>query len=298
MRPDGKLRLGWWSLAVSLLVLGLKYLAWRVSGSAALLSDAIETIINVAAAIGALWALTVASRPPDENHNYGHEKAEYLSAVMEGVLVILTAIGIAVVAWQDWWTPTPLLAPWRGVALNALGGLVNLGWGLALVRAGRQRRSPALTANGRHVISDVWTTVALVIGVSLIPITGYLRLDAIISGLVAVNVLRVGFEMTRRSIAGLMDEAPGSEMMQAARAVISETAEGALEAHDLRFRSAGSISFIDFHLVVPGEMRVQDAHVICDRIEHALRRHFGRAVIHIHVEPEDKAKQTGVPVVP
>ncbi len=182
LKGPEKIVFGWMSLLVSLIALALKYIAWHVSGSSALLSDALETIINVAAAIGALWALTVSERPADHNHTYGHEKAEYLSAVTEAVLVVLTAIGIAWVAWKSWLTPNTEIAPWSGIVFNALGGVVNLVWGLILVRQGTLRRSPALTANGRHVISDVWTTVLLVIGIALIPLTGYARLDALLSG--------------------------------------------------------------------------------------------------------------------
>lgn len=297
LKQPEKTFFGWLSLLVSLVALALKYCAWRVSGSAALLSDALETIINVVAALGALWALKVAERPADDNHTYGHDKAEYLSAVTEAVLVVLTAIGIAWVAWQSWLAPNHDLAPWCGIVFNALGGVVNLVWGLVLVRQGRMRRSPALAANGRHVISDVWTTVVLVIGIAFIPLTGFVRLDAILSGLVALNVLRVGFDMMKQSIAGLMDEAPDSETLQMIRAVISENASGALEAHDIRVRTAGSVSFIEFHLVVPGAMTVTASHDICDRLEHALRRQVGRALIHIHVEPEEKAKHTGIPVL-
>ncbi|GAB6855151.1 cation diffusion facilitator family transporter [Asaia astilbis] len=297
LKGPEKIVFGWMSLLVSLIALALKYIAWHVSGSSALLSDALETIINVAAAIGALWALTVSERPADHNHTYGHEKAEYLSAVTEAVLVVLTAIGIAWVAWKSWLTPNTEIAPWSGIVFNALGGVVNLVWGLILVRQGTLRRSPALTANGRHVISDVWTTVLLVIGIALIPLTGYARLDALLSGLVAINVLRVGFDMMKHSIAGLMDEAPDSDTLQMIRAVISENATGAIEAHDIRVRTAGSLSFIEFHLVVPGAMSVSNSHEICDKVEHALRRHIGRAIIHIHVEPEEKAKQTGIPVL-
>ncbi|MCQ9154117.1 cation diffusion facilitator family transporter [Acidomonas methanolica] len=295
---SSKNRFGLASLAVAVIAFALKYLAWRVSGSDALLSDAMETVINIAAAIGALWALSFADRPPDENHTYGHGKAEYLSAVMEGVLVILTAIGIADIAWRAWHDPHPLRAPWLGIAFNAAAGGVNLVWGLTLRRAGRRHRSPALSASGTHVLSDVWTTVALVTGVALIPLTGWERLDSVLSALVAFNVLRMGFGMTRQSIGGLMDEAPDAETVELVRAVIAETAEGAIEAHDLRFRRAADTSFIEFHLVVPGAMTVQDAHTICDRVEHALRRQLGRALIHIHVEPEEKAKHSGVLVLP
>jgi len=297
MTRTSKTTLAWLSLLVSIVALGLKYLAWKASGSQALFSDAIETIINVVAALGALWALNVASRPADENHTYGHDKAEYLSAVVEGVLVTLTALAIFVVAWRAWQHPSHDLAPWKGLAINFAAGLLNLAWAIVLTRAGRAQRSPALIASGKHVLSDVWTTAGLVAGIALIPLTGYAQIDAILSALIALNVLRAGFEMMQRSISGLMDEAPDSETLQQIRSVIAMEAEGAIEAHDLRARTVGATSFIEFHLVVPGAMTVEAAHEICDRIETSLRARIGRSLIHIHVEPEEKAKHHGILVL-
>lgn len=285
------------SIVMSVVVLAVKYAAWLVSGSDALLSDAIETILNVIAAIGTLWALTVASRPADDNHPYGHGKAEYLSAVIEGVLVVLTAVGILFIAVHDWMHPEPVNAPFRGVALNALAGLINLIWGRFLIMSGRRQSSQALEAAGEHVQSDVWATVALVIGVSLIPLLKWDRLDAVLSALVALNVMRAGFSMMRHSLSGLMDEAPAPERMDEIRELIGKSGAGALEAHDFRIRKVGALYFVEFHLVVPSDMTVHDAHEICDRIEAAIRTELGRASIHIHVEPENKAKHSGALVL-
>jgi len=289
--------IAWASLGVSIAALGLKYAAFAVSGSRALYSDALETVINVVAALGALWALRIASEPPDENHPYGHDKAEYLSAVAEGVLVILTAIGIFAVALRAWRHPAAHLEPWRGLAINLAAGVLNLAWALYLARAARLHRSPALQASSRHIMSDVWTTGGLVLGVALIPLTGFIQIDAILSALIALNVLRNGTLMMQQSISGLMDEAPDSQTLQQIRDVIGRHATGALEAHDLRARTVGRTSFIEFHLVVPGRMSVSDAHEICDRVETALRAQVGRALIHIHIEPEEKAKHHGVVVL-
>jgi len=292
-----KTTLAWGSLGISLLVLGLKYLAWHVTGSIALLSDAVETIINVVAAIMGLWALKVASRPADENHTYGHHKAEYLSAVAEGVMVVITALIIADEAFQAWMNPRVPDAPWMGIGLNACGGAINLAWAMLVIRAGRSQKSPALTAAGEHILSDVWTTVGLVAGLSLIPFTGWVHLDATLSAIIAINVLRVGYGVISASVSGLMDAAPDARTQTEIRTIIAASADGAIEAHDLRVRIVGAMAFIEFHLVVPGCMTVEESHAICDRIEAALRRDIGNALIHIHVEPDRKAKHRGVIVL-
>lgn len=282
------------SLAVSLVALALKYAAWASSGSIALYSDAIETIINVVSALGGLWALSIAERPADQNHTYGHYKAEYLSAVAEGTLVLLTAFVIAHEAWEGWHHPHPTLAPYTGIVLNGAATGLNLLWGLTMVRAGRNRRSPALIAGGQHVLSDVWTGAGLIVGMLLIPLTGWTRLDVVLAGLIALNVLRVGWEVMRDSIAGLMDQAPEPTTLDEIRDVIADNGRGAIEAHDIRTRIAGSTTFLDFHLVVPGTMSVLEAHDICDRIEHALRQKMGNTLVHIHVEPDNLAKHEGI----
>ncbi|WP_308720164.1 cation diffusion facilitator family transporter [Komagataeibacter xylinus] len=297
-RTDPKIRAAWCSVVVSLIALGMKYAAWRVTDSIALYSDAIETIINVVSAVAGLWALRVASLPPDHNHTYGHYKAEYLSAVAEGVLVVITAITIAHEAWIGFQHMHAPQDSWRGIALNGGAGVLNLVWGLFLLRLGRARHSPALVASGHHVLSDVWTSAVLITGFVLIPLTGFLWLDPLLAALIAVNVLRTGWEMMRTSIAGLMDEAPNSETLGEIRSIISHTATGAMEAHDIRARIVGAMTFIEFHLVVPGAMSVEEAHHICDRVEDGLRAGLGDALINIHVEPERKAKHTGVLVLP
>ncbi|GBQ42235.1 cation diffusion facilitator family transporter [Komagataeibacter europaeus] len=293
-----KIRAAWCSVVVSIIALGMKYAAWRVTGSIALYSDAIETIINVVSAVAGLWALRVASLPPDHNHTYGHYKAEYLSAVAEGVLVVITAITIAHEAWIGFMHMHPPEDSLLGISLNGGAGLLNLGWGLFLMRMGRAHHSPALVASGHHVLSDVWTSAVLIGGFILIPLTGWLWLDPLLAALISLNVLRTGWDMMRTSIAWLMDEAPDSGTLAEIRSIISHTATGAMEAHDIRARIVGAMTFIEFHLVVPGTMSVEDAHHICDRIENGLRAGLGDALINIHVEPERKAKHTGVLVLP
>ncbi|MFT9399022.1 MAG: cation diffusion facilitator family transporter [Acetobacter sp.] len=282
------------SLLVSLVALGLKYAAWVSSGSIALYSDAIETIINVVSALGGLWALSVAERPADHNHTYGHYKAEYLSAVAEGALVLVTAFVIAREAVEGWLHPHPTLAPYMGIALNGAATALNLLWGLTMLQAGRARRSPALVAGGQHVLSDVWTGAGLVVGMVLIPLTGWARLDAVLAGLIALNVLRVGWGVMRDSIAGLMDQAPDAETIDQIRDIIADNGRGAIEAHDIRTRIVGAMTFLDFHLIVPGAMTVTEAHDICDRIEHGLHRQMGNTLVHIHVEPDNMAKHEGI----
>ena len=291
------LMVAWSSLGISIVVLGMKAVAYRLTGSVALYSDALETVINVVAAMGALVALWFSEQPADANHPYGHNKAEYLSAVVEGALVLVTALAIGREAWLGWENPHAPETPFLGIALNGAAGVVNLIWALVLIRRGRAWKSPALVAGGRHVMTDVWTTGAVLAGFALVPITGWLRLDPLVAALVALNILWTGYGMLRESVGGLMDEVSDPDAVAELRRAISEHADGAIEAHDVRTRTAGSVTFIEFHLVVPGRMAVEDAHAICDRIEHALREWAGQAVINIHVEPERKAKQTGVRVV-
>jgi len=176
-------------------------------------------------------------------------------------------------------------------------GAINLVWALVLIRGGRTWKSPALVAGGKHVMTDVWTTAAVLVGFALVPITGWLRLDPLVAALVALNILWTGYGMLRESVGGLMDEVADPDALADLRRVISEHADGAIEAHDVRTRTAGSVTFVEFHLIVPGRMTVEDSHVICDRIEHAIRDRAGTTVINIHVEPEQKAKHKGVPVL-
>ncbi|MCQ8241831.1 cation diffusion facilitator family transporter [Rhizosaccharibacter radicis] len=285
------------SLGISLLVLATKMAAYVLTGSVALFSDAIETIINVAAAVAALLALWYSARPADANHPYGHGKAEYFSAVLEGGLVLATAVLIAEEAWRAWEHPRMPDLPLLGIGLNAAGGAINLVWSLVLRRIGRARRSPALLAGSRHVMTDVWTSVGVIAGVSLVPVTGWARLDPLVAALVAVNIVWTGYKVLRESVGGLMDEITDPEAVSNVRAIISRHAIGAIEAHDVRTRMAGRMIFVEFHLVVPARMTVEAAHEICDQVEQGIRTEYGEAVINIHVEPEGKAKHQGVLVL-
>jgi cation diffusion facilitator family transporter len=287
----------WGSLGISVIVLAMKAGAYWLTGSVALYSDALETVINVVAAIGALIALWFSAQPADANHPYGHQKAEYLSAVVEGGLVLATAIVIARSAWIGLQNLKAPDEPFVGIALNAAAGCINLVWALVLMRKGQAWKSPALVAGGKHIMTDVWTTGAVLVGFALVPLTGWLWLDPAVAALVAVNILWTGYAMLRESVGGLMDEVADPKAVAELRRIISLNAEGAIEAHDVRTRRAGNVTFVELHLVVPGLMAVQDSHTICDRIEAALREELGQAIINIHVEPEVKAKHAGIVVV-
>lgn len=284
------LRVAWASLLISLIVLGMKTAAYWLTGSVALYSDAIETVINVVTAATALLALWYSARPADTNHPYGHYKAEYLSAVVEGMLVLATSVMICSAAWDGWQQPPVLHAPLLGIGVNAAAGMVNLLWALVLLREGRISKSPALVAGGRHVMTDVWTTGAVLTGFGLVPLTGWTWLDPLVAIFIALNILRSGYGLLRQSVGGLMDEVTNLGEADAVRRAIVRGGQGAIEAHDVRMRVAGRMTFVDFHLVVPGGFTVDAAHTVCDRIEQSIREAVGEAVISIHVEPAHKTK--------
>jgi cation diffusion facilitator family transporter len=285
------------SAGIGLAVTGLKFYAAWITGSLALYSDALESIINVVAAIGAFVALRVAARPADDDHPYGHHKAEFFSAVIEGALIVVAALMILRESYFGLLAPKALDAPTLGLAINACASIINAGWAWALMRWGRRWRSPALIADARHVFADVVTSCGVLVGVGAVLATGYPVLDPVVAGLVALHILWSGFCMVRESVDGLMDRAAPVELVTEIRALISKHGEGALEAHDVRTRSAGQATFIDFHLVVPGTMTVEDSHAICDRLEGALETKIPGAVVTIHVEPGAEAKAHGVPVL-
>jgi cation diffusion facilitator family transporter len=285
------------SIAVGLLVLGMKYAAYHLTGSVALLSDAIESIVNVVTAIVVLLATTLSAKPADDDHPYGHHKAEYFSAVLEGVLIVLAAILILREAYQSYLTPRLVEAPWVGLLLNAAASVINAGWAWVLIRQGRIHRSPALAADGRHLLSDVYSSIGVLGGVGVAALSGIAILDPILAALVALNILWAGWGLMKESLSGLMDEAIPPAMLASIKQTISAHADGAIEAHDLRTRRAGSMTFIDFHLVVAGSTTVSAAHDICDKLETAIRQEIGEALITIHVEPDDKAKHSGIVVL-
>lgn len=295
MSPTLKIATG--SIIVGMIVLALKTLAWWLTGSVALMSDALESTVNVATAIAALIAIRIAAKPADHSHPYGHQKAEFFSAVLEGVMIIVAALLILRESYHGLMNPRMLDAPTEGLLINAGASVLNAIWCGVLIRQGRRLKSPALVADGHHLLSDVVTSVGVIIGVALAVATGWPILDPLLAGVVALNILWSGWKVMATSLSGLMDEAVPDATLAAIREIISDRATGAIEAHDLRTRHAGSATFIDFHLVVDGETTVTRAHEICDRIEASIKAKLPEAQITIHVEPEHKAKHSGVLVL-
>lgn len=285
------------NIAVGVAVLALKYLAYHLTGSVALLSDAIESIVNVLTAIAALIAIRFAAQPADKDHPYGHHKAEYVSAVVEGVLIVIAALAILRAAWDAYQIPRMIEAPWLGLAVNGAATVINLAWAMALIRQGRRHRSPALAADGRHLMTDVVSSVGVLAGLVIAVYSGIRILDPLLAVAVALNILWAGWKLMKESAGGLLDEALPEETLARIRAAISANADGAIEAHDLRTRHAGPMTFVEFHLVVKGSMSVTDAHEICDRLERAIKAEVHDALISIHVEPDDKAKHSGIVVL-
>lgn len=297
MRMTQTSRIALINVGLSILVLGLKYLAFMMTGSVALYSDALESIVNVATSVAALLALRVSAKPADAAHPYGYAKAEYFSAVIVGVLIVVAALSIFREVYSGWLDPQPFDASPQGLAVNAAAGVINAIWCVVLLRTGRKARSPALIADGQHLFTDVISSAGVLLGVIIAAMSGWERLDLILAGLVAVNILWSGWKVLKESVGGLLDQAVPIETLTRIRQLIAAEASGAIEAHDLRTRQAGRMTFIDFHLVVPGEMPVSEAHAICDRIEDALEAEVADIFVNIHVEPEAKAKQHGIPVL-
>jgi cation diffusion facilitator family transporter len=289
------MRLAIGSVVVGLLVMALKALAWALTGSLALMSDALESVVNLATALAVIVALKVARRPADDNHPFGHHKAEFFSAVLEGVLIVIAALFILREAYDGFQAPRAMEEPFLGMAINMAAGGINALWAFALIRNGRRYRSPALVADGKHLMTDVVSSVGVLIGVGLALATGWLWLDPAMAVLVAFNILWSGSMVIKASLSGLMDEAVSDKELATIRRVIAAAAsdDAALEAHDLRTRHAGPVTFIEFHLVMPGETTVEAAHDLCDRIEAALMAALPGARVTIHVEPEHKAKHSG-----
>ncbi len=283
-------RLAFWSIVVALVVLALKFAAWYITGSVALYSDALESIVNVIASAAALWAIQVSYKPADQDHPFGHHKAEYFSAVLEGVLIVVAALLILNEVWSSWQAKAPLEQPWTGLAINGVATVINAVWAWLLIRVGRAEKSPALVADGSHIMTDVVTSIGVFIGLVGAVLTGWRILDPALAVIVALNILWQGWHVIGSSMNGLMDRAVDTQEHMRIRDLISSNCKGALEVHDLKTRIAGRATFIEFHLVVDAGMTVGDSHVICDRIEDALKAEIHSVRVTIHVEPDDEAK--------
>lgn len=288
-------RIAFWGIPLSLLVMGLKLVAWHVTGSVALLSDGLESTVNVVAAVVAWMVVGYAVKPADHDHPFGHYKAEYISAVVEGVLIVVAALMIVSEAVPYLFRPTLPEAPVLGLAINAGAAAINALWAGVLIRAGRAHRSPALTADGRHIWSDVVTSAGVLIGLVLAIVTGYAILDPLMAIFVAINILYQGWKVISHSVGGLMDQAVEPADEEVIMTAIAKHGYGALNVHHFRSRRAGQAAFIAFDMVVPASMTVRQAHAICDRLEDAIQEVHPGAQCIIHVEPEGE-KAHGVRV--
>jgi cation diffusion facilitator family transporter len=296
-------KFAWLSIAAAVITISLKMLAFKVTGSVGLLSDAAESVVNLVAAIVALVALRVAALPADHNHHFGHGKAEYFSAWIEGLMIFVAAAVIVVTAVQRLIHPQPLEQVGIGLAIVAVATLVNLAVGLLLIRVGKEHRSITLEADGRHLMTDVWTSVGVIIGVSMVALTGWLRLDPLIALAVGVNILYTGSRLVMRSTAGLMDHALPAADHDAIVAVLQRFTSEDVHFHALKTREAGHARFVSVHVLVPGAWTVQQGHDLLEDLEAALCDALPDTDVHTHLEPvEDerayKDSHLGVPIPP
>jgi cation diffusion facilitator family transporter len=278
-------RFAWLSIAAALATIALKATAYFVTGSVGLLSDALESVVNLAGALMALAMLMVAARPPDEMHAYGYSKAEYFSCGVEGALILLAAASIVWTAIPRLITPRPLEQVGAGIAVSVLAAALNFAVARRLLLAGKQFRSITLEADAHHLMTDVWTSAGIVVGIGVVVVTGWTRLDPIIALAVAVNILWTGVQLLRRSVLGLLDATLPPAEQDAIKRVLSGYTRDGIHYHALRTRYAGARSFISFHVLVPGDWAVQRGHDLLERVERDIRAAIPGATVFTHLEP-------------
>jgi cation diffusion facilitator family transporter len=300
-------RFAWLSIAVALLTIGLKTIAYLITNSVGLLSDALESIVNLVGALMALGMLTIAARPADESHTYGHSKAEYFSSGVEGTLILVAAISIAYTAIQRLITPKPLEQVGIGIIVSVVASLANLGVALILRRAGKQYNSISLTSNSHHLMTDVWTSGGVLLGVGAVAISGWQVLDPVIAILVALNIVWTGVGILRKSVSGLMDGSLSKEYIDIIQGVLDGQKETEVKFHAIRTRQSGSLKVISMHVLVPGSWTVNRGHQLVTRIENELHQAIEDSEIFTHLESladpdsfdEVPVKSTGsAPVLP
>ncbi|HEY6822638.1 MAG TPA: cation diffusion facilitator family transporter [Burkholderiales bacterium] len=279
-------RYAWMSIAAALVTIGLKMLAWRLTGSVGLLSDALESLVNLAAALLALSMLRLAAAPPDEQHHYGFSKAEYFSAGIEGALIVLAAAGILATALPRLIQPRPIDAPLLGLGITAAATAINFGAALILISAGKKHDSITLDADGKHLMTDVWTSLGVIAGVGLVYATGWLLLDPLVALAVGVHIVWTGLGLMRRSVAGLLDAAiPRDDQTEIDKLFSEYSKRYGVSFHALRTRQAGVRRFVTFHLLVPDAWTVKQAHQLSEEIESRIRSMVPQASLLTHIEP-------------
>ena len=288
----------WISLATSIVVIALKFAAYHFTGSVGLLSDAVESVVNIVAALIALAVLTYAAAKPDREHNFGHEKAEYFSSGIEGALIFVAAGGIIWTAVPRLMNPQPLDQVWLGLALSIVASLANAACAWIMMRAARAHRSITLEADARHLMTDVWTTVGVFVGVLLVQATGWLRLDPLIALAVALQILRTGAQLMSRSFDGLMDRAVPDADRAAIVDVLETLRHEGGDYHALRTRIAGAKSYVDVHVLLPGSMSVQAGHDLCERLEKEIQAKLPHVEVLTHLEPLEDPRSWDDPEKP
>ncbi len=277
----------WLSIFAAVVTIALKGTAYYLTGSVGLLSDAMESVVNLVAAVVALVALTIASAPPDENHAYGHSKAEYFSSGFEGALILLAAGSIAWAAIPRLVSPQPLEQIWIGLSISALAAVLNLGVSRILLRAGRNYRSITLEANAHHLMTDVWTSAGVIVGVGAVVLTGWERLDPVIALLVAANILWTGAQLLRRSALGLLDTAIPIPEQDAIMQVLDQYRMRGIQYHELRTRQAGARKFMSVHILVPGDWTVHRGHQLLEQLESDIQAALPGIQVLTHLEPRE-----------
>ena len=283
-------RYGWLAVATALATIALKAGAWLVTGSVGLLADAAESIVNLVAAVVALIALKIAVKPADANHNFGHTKAEYFSAAVEGVMIFIAAISIGLFAVQRLLVPQPLEGVGIGLAISVVASVLNGAVALLLIRAGRRHHSIALKADGKHLMTDVWTSAGVLAGIVLVWLTGWDWLDPVIAIAVGVNILFAGYALVQESTAGLMDVSLPEEDNERLRAILSSRAGAEVGFHLMRTRVSGTRQFMEFHLLVPDEWSVKQGHDFLEDLSDEIVSEFPRMTVTGHIEPINDAR--------
>ena len=275
------------SVVAAVVTFVLKLFAWRLTGSIGLLSDALESVVNLAAAFVALGSLAVAARPADDEHAFGHSKAEYFAAGTEGALILVAAVAIGWSAVERFFSPHALSAPVAGLAISAVASCVNFVVARVLLRVGRKRNSIALEADAKHLLTDVWTSVAVIPAVALVALTGWLWLDPLIGLLVALHIVVTGVGLVRESMLGLMDTGLPAPQLEIIRATLAKYAEEGVQYHALLTRRAAARQFMSVHLLMPGTWTITRGHDVAERIECELRKIIPGLIVLTHLEPDD-----------
>ena len=296
-------RFAWLSIAAAVVTIGLKSGAWLLTGSVGLLSDAAESVVNLVAAVVALFMLRLAAKPADEDHHFGHTKAEFFSAAVEGGMIFVAALAIIVSSVNRFLHPQPLENIGIGLLISVVASAVNGGVAFVLLRAGRRYKSMTLKADGKHLMTDVWTSAGVVVGVLLVALTGWERLDPIIAFAVGVNIIVAGFRLVAESTSGLLDRTlPDEENAEIVAVLLTYTTDD-VKFHGLRTRSAGRFGFATFDALVPGSWSVRKAHDLVEVIEADIHAVAPDLDLRIHIEPREDPRAYGdhpveIPIVP